>query len=44
MTEPNNIINDYTQVPDTGTWGSYNKTTNAWSNKVFSGKAIREWI
>lgn len=42
MKKPTNIIN--TPPTDNESWGSYNKETKQWSNKVYSGKAIREWL
>lgn len=42
MKKPTNIIN--TPPADTESWGSYNSETKQWSEKVYSGKAIREWI
>ena len=51
MKKPTNIINDYTQLNaedfeqlKSGSWGSYNETTKEWSNKVYSGGVVREWI
>jgi len=42
MKKPTNIIN--TPPADNESWGSYNSETKQWSEKVYSGKAIREWI
>lgn len=44
MKKPENIITDYTQVPATGSWGSYNETTKQWEGPVYSGSAVRQWI
>lgn len=55
MSEPNkaNII-DYTQVPSTGSWGSYDEENDQWSwtddngiehpGEAISGEYIRKWI
>lgn len=42
MKKPTNIIN--TSPGDSESWGSYNSETKQWSEKVYSGKAVREWI
>ena len=42
MKKPTNIIN--TPPGDNESWGSYDSETKQWSERVYSGKAIREWI
>lgn len=42
MKEPDIINNSLPS--DDESWGSYNKETKQWSERVFSGKVIREWI
>ena len=42
MKKPTNIINTSPEANES--WGSYNSQTKQWSAKVYSGKAVREWI
>lgn len=42
MKKPTNIIN--TPPGDNESWGSYDSETKQWSERVYSGKAIRNWI
>ena len=42
MKKPEHIIN--TPPSDNESWGSYDSETKQWSERVYSGKAIREWI